>query len=115
MNISENEIVFPEKPYVNRAGDFEIAQAKNKSNNKYLYTLWSHFPYDWNKKSSVEYRFLANNKPKSEAEKLFKGIEIEELPYTEGFFFPRFSDDEQAIKFLQSELFDLTYEVRENE
>ena len=115
MNISNDEIVFDENPYVNRLGTFGISQARRKSNKNYLFTLWSHFPYSCFEKSSVEYRFLANNKPKSEAEKLFKGIEIEELPYTEGFFFPRFSDDEQAIKFLQSELFDLTYEVRENE
>ena len=114
MQISTKEILFPDQSYVNRAGTFEIAQAKDK-NSKYLFTLWSHFPYSCFEKSSVEFRFLANSLPKNEAEKIFKGIDIEELPYTEGEFFPRFNTEEKAMQFLSSELFDLTYSPRCNE
>ena len=109
MNWSEIEF---EPAYANRDFSFQIQQAKYRE--KYLFTLWSFFPYDWTKQMSEEIRCLANALPKTEAERVFVGMEIEELPYTEGFYFPIFRSGESAQDFFNSEVFSRTYRA-ENE
>lgn len=114
-NMKKENIIY--KPvFQNRAGTFQISHAT--INDQYVYTLWTFFPrpFQLDKKITEYYRFLNNALPKNEAQIVFKKFEIEELPYTEGFFFPVFVSDEKAMGFLESELFNKTFKtyIKEN-
>ena len=115
--MTKNDIVF-EDGYANKDFSFQIHQGKDKQNNKYLFTLFTFFPPIFSQKeSSVEYRFLANSLSLMKAKETFNnnGVVLEELPYTEGFYFPRFNNELLAFKFMNSQEFKKTYQERLNE
>lgn len=101
-----NKIIY-EPVFCSRSGGFQIAQAT--IDGCYIFTLWTFFPRSCFKEMSEQYRFIGNAVPSNRARSVFGEITTEELPYTEGYSFPIFRDDESAMAFLESELFQSTF------
>lgn len=95
--------------FESRSGCFQISQGE--INEQYIFTLWTFFPrpLQVDREISEHFRFLNNALPKNEAKTVFSKFIIEELPYTEKFFFPVFKSEEKAMDFLESELFNKTF------